>query len=138
MNEVQPRAVDRRGELAQAVELGLPSSPVEPVPPVVGETLQVGETGPRGPRRERRLVGPARARKALSEISDVCVGDVQAEGLWGCRGHGPSHRAEFGTILAYHARPCSCDRACPDPQSARGIAALDGAAFAPSATGRGA
>src|SRR5262249_51210064 len=99
MNEMYPCAVDRGGVLAPAVEFGLPSTPVEALSPVVGEILHVGEAGARGPRLERRLVGPARAREALIEISDVGNRDVESEGLRGCRGHGPSH-AELASILA--------------------------------------
>src|SRR5262245_49833313 len=89
MDKMHPRAVDLSHELAEPVELALPSTPVKPVPPVAGETAHVGKARTGGPRLPGRLVRPARAPEAVLEIGNGRVLNVESEGLRGCRDHGP-------------------------------------------------
>src|SRR4029077_21106386 len=91
-------------ELAQAIELGLPLTPVEPLTPVLGEPLHVAEAGASGPRLERRLIRPACAPKARLEVGHVRIRHVEREGLRGrpgSAGHG-----------GHDAGPLSSSRIC--------------------------
>ena len=102
VDEMQVDAADRQRELAEAVELRLPRPPVEARAPVFDDVPHVGEACARGPRRQRRLVGPARARKALAQVGDGGVRNVQREGLHASRPEcEPLHTARRATGLCW-------------------------------------
>src|SRR5207245_3684082 len=81
VDEVQLDAVQRHGELPQAVDARFVRAPVEALLPMSHELSQMGEASPGRPGRERRLVRKARARQTLAQIGERGFGNVEFEWL---------------------------------------------------------
>ena len=79
MNEVNLLAVDLGEEVRPTIEPILLRAPVEGRAPVLAQILQVREIGSVIPRGVRDLIGPARARQAITQVFDVGVGNLDAE-----------------------------------------------------------
>ena len=83
MDEMQLDALQRQLELRESVQLRFPGAPVEARAPGFAQFLCIGQAGTGGPGLERRLVGPARARKAFFQFGKRCFRDLQAKRAWG-------------------------------------------------------
>src|SRR2546425_8065499 len=81
VDEVQLDAVQRHGELPQAVDARFVRAPVEALLPMSHELSQMGEASPGRPGLERRLVRKARARQTLAQIGERGFGNVEFEWL---------------------------------------------------------
>src|SRR5439155_2693252 len=88
VQEVDALAVDLGGELRVGVELRLGGAPVISSAPVTGELLQVAQRDAALPPRAGQAARPAGTGEPATQMVDVGLGDLDAEGL-----DGITHRA---------------------------------------------
>ena len=85
MDEVNAKAPGRSREMVQPVEPRFRRPPVVAVCPIGGITLDGSELRPLPPPVLLDLIGPSGARKALAQIRQGLVRDVDPERFGGCR-----------------------------------------------------
>src|SRR5712692_7420168 len=110
VDEVNALAVDRRGELREAVELCLGRPPVVAVAPVAAQLLQVAELGAVVPTRAVDLVREAGLSQARPQVVEHRLGHVDDEGL---------NVVVHGVILTHPWFPRSLSSPAPAEASAR-------------------
>src|SRR4029450_13199172 len=81
VDEVDTEIGDARLPLGGGVERRLGGAPVVAVVPMGDQLAQVRQVRPVRPARVGDLVGEARAGKALAQVREHRVGDVDEEGL---------------------------------------------------------